>query len=68
MLTKYLFTNITQTLGIQMIVWSNHGKEKIDMKFGTWIVRSQYRAGVLSSMTNEVNQYRMDLAGVQGVR
>ena len=40
----------------------------MDMRFGTWNVRSLYRAGVLGLVTSEIYKYRMDLVGVQEVR
>jgi hypothetical protein len=36
---------------------------KMDMRFGTWNVRSLYRA-----VTSEIDKYRMDQVGVQEVR
>ena len=32
----------------------------MDMRFGTWNVRSLYRAGALGLVTSEMNKYRMD--------
>jgi Endonuclease/Exonuclease/phosphatase family. len=40
----------------------------MDMRFGTWNVRSRYRAGALDLVTSEIEKYRMDLVGVQEVR
>ena len=37
----------------------------MDMRFGTWNVRS---AGALGLVTSEIEKYRMDLVGVQEVR
>ena len=37
-------------------------------RFGTWNVRSLYRAGALGLVTSEIDKYRMDLVGVQEVR
>jgi hypothetical protein len=37
------------------------------MRFSTWNVRNLYRGGALSSVTSEVEKYRMDLVGVQKV-
>jgi hypothetical protein len=38
------------------------------MKFGTWNVRSLYRAGSLMTVSRELARYKFDLVGVQGVR
>ena len=35
------------------------------MRFGTWNVRSLYRAGALGLVTSELDRCRMDLVGVQ---
>jgi exonuclease III len=38
------------------------------MRFGTWNVRSLYRAGSLTAAARELARYKLDLVGVQGVR
>ena len=38
------------------------------MRFGTWNVRSLYRAGSLIAATRELARYKLDLVGVQQVR
>jgi exonuclease III len=38
------------------------------MRFGTWNVRSVYRAGCLITVSRELSTYRLDLVGVQEVR
>jgi hypothetical protein len=38
------------------------------MRFGTWNVRSQYRAGLLMTVASEISNYKLDLVGVQEVR
>jgi len=38
------------------------------MRFGTWNVRSLYRAGSLTAAARELARYKLDLAGVQEVR
>jgi exonuclease III len=38
------------------------------MRFGTWNVRSMYRAGSLRTVMEEVSKYKLDLVGVQDVR
>jgi exonuclease III len=38
------------------------------MRFGTWNVRSLYRAGTLKAVLKELARYNLDLVGVQEVR
>jgi exonuclease III len=38
------------------------------MRFGTWNVRSLYRAGSLTATARELARYKLDLVGVQEVR
>jgi exonuclease III len=38
------------------------------MRFGTWNVRSLYRAGYLKTVSRELGRYKLDLVGVQEVR
>jgi exonuclease III len=40
----------------------------MDMRFGTWNVRSLYRAGSLTAVLKELSKYKLDLVGVQEVR
>jgi exonuclease III len=40
----------------------------MDMRFGTWNVRSMYRAGSLRAVGEEISKYELDLVGVQEVR
>jgi exonuclease III len=40
----------------------------MDLRFGTWNVRSMYRAGSLRTVAEEVSKYKLDLVGVQEVR
>jgi exonuclease III len=42
----------------------------MDMRFGTWNVRSihVYRAGSLRTVAEEILKYKLDLVGVQEVR
>ena len=44
----------------------NHGKR--DMRFGTWNVRSLYRAGSLTAAGRELARCKLDLVCVQEVR
>jgi exonuclease III len=38
------------------------------MRFGTWNVRSLYRAGLLMTFVKTISKYKLDLVGVQEVR
>jgi exonuclease III len=38
------------------------------MKFGTWNVRSLYRAGSLKTVARKLGKYKLDLMGVEEVR
>jgi exonuclease III len=40
----------------------------MDMRFGTWNVRSLYRASSLLTVSRELAGYKLDLVGVQEVR
>jgi hypothetical protein len=40
----------------------------MDMRFGTWNVRSMYRAGSLRAVAEEISKYKLDLVGVEAVR
>jgi hypothetical protein len=40
----------------------------MDMKFGTWNIRSMYRAGSLLTVSNELTKYKLELVGMQEVR
>jgi hypothetical protein len=42
--------------------------KKMDMRFGTWNVRSVYRAGSLMTVSKEISKYKLHLVGVQEVR
>jgi hypothetical protein len=39
--------------------------KKMDIRYGTWYVRSLYRAGSLRTVTEEVSKYNLDVVGVQ---
>jgi exonuclease III len=41
---------------------------KMDLRFGTWNVRSLYRSGSLKTVAGESGKYKLDLVGVQEVR
>jgi exonuclease III len=40
----------------------------MNTRFGTWNVRSLYRAGSLLTVSRELARYKLDLVGVQEVR
>jgi hypothetical protein len=40
----------------------------MDMRFGTWNVRSMYIAGSPRAIAEEISKYNLDLVGVQEVR
>jgi hypothetical protein len=40
----------------------------MDVRFGTWNVKSMYRAGSLRAVAEEIPKYKLDLVGVQEVR
>jgi hypothetical protein len=39
----------------------------MDMRFGTWYVRSMYRTGSLRTAAEEISKYKIDLVDVQEV-
>jgi exonuclease III len=40
----------------------------MDLRFGTWNVRSLYRSGSLKTVAMELGKCKLDLVGVQEVR
>jgi exonuclease III len=40
----------------------------MDIRLGTWNVRSLYRAGSLVTVSKELSKSRLDLVGVQEIR
>jgi hypothetical protein len=40
----------------------------MDMRFGTWNVRSLYGAGSLKTVARGLEKYKLDIVGVYGVR
>jgi hypothetical protein len=40
----------------------------MDMRFGTWNVRSMHRAGSFRAVSEEISKYKLELVGVQEVR
>jgi exonuclease III len=43
-------------------------QKNMDMRFGTWNVRSMYRAGSLRAVAEEISKYKLDLVGAQEVK
>jgi hypothetical protein len=41
--------------------------KKMDTRFGTWSIRSMYRAGSFRALAEEIPKYVLDLEGVQEV-
>jgi hypothetical protein len=39
-------------------------QKKLDRRFGTWNVRSMYRAGSLRVVGKEIVKYELDLVGI----
>jgi exonuclease III len=40
----------------------------VDIRFGTWNIRSLYRSGFPKTVSGELAKYKLDLVGVQEVR
>jgi exonuclease III len=40
----------------------------MDMRFGTWNVRSLYRSGLLKTVAKKLGKYKLDLVDIQEVR
>jgi hypothetical protein len=40
----------------------------MDMRFGTWNIRSLYRIGTLKTVARDFGKYKLDLVGVEEVR
>jgi hypothetical protein len=60
-----LLQNIHKTsLGPGLILWHDVSNERGDIRFGTWNVRSLYRAG----SARKLARYKLDLVGVHKVR
>jgi hypothetical protein len=52
----------TEFLDERLKLWNT------DMRFGTWNVRSLYRAGSLKTVSRDLVRYKLDLVGVEVVR
>jgi hypothetical protein len=53
---------------VYIYIYKRPKRKKMDMRFGTWNVRSMYRAGSLRAVVEEIKKYKLDLVGVQDVR
>jgi hypothetical protein len=40
----------------------------MDMRFGTWNVRSMYRTDSLRAVAEEISKYKLDLVRIQKIR
>jgi exonuclease III len=40
----------------------------MDIRFGTWNVRSLHRTGALKRVARQLEKYKLDLVGIQEVR
>jgi hypothetical protein len=40
-----------------------HKRKKMDIRFGTWNVRSMYRAGLPVTEAEEISKYKLNLVG-----
>jgi exonuclease III len=60
-----------ESLSPGLIFWYDLANGKRDLRFGTWNIRSMYRACSLTvavAVTRELAEYKLDLVGVQEVR
>jgi hypothetical protein len=49
------------------MLWNDLMHGKIDMRYGTWNVRSLYRSEYLKTVSGELAKYKLDLVGVPEV-
>jgi hypothetical protein len=63
-----LLRKTTRSLGRGRITWINDLSERKWMRFGTWNVRSMYRACSLRAVVKEISKYKLDLVGVWEIR
>jgi exonuclease III len=63
-----LRNNHTESLGNGLVFFFFFYQRKRDTTFGTWNVRSLYRAGSFTAAARELARYKLDLVGVQEVR
>jgi hypothetical protein len=52
---------------IVILIIKRPRQKKMDMRFGTWNVRSVYRAASLRAVAEEISKYKLDFVGVQEV-
>jgi hypothetical protein len=45
-----------------------HKHQKMDVRFGTWNIRSLYRPGALKVVARELEKFKLDLVDIQEVR
>jgi hypothetical protein len=55
-----MLRNVTKGLGIGRILWNDLRHGKMDMRFGTWNVRSLYRPGSLKTVSGELAKYKLE--------
>ena len=48
--------------------WTDPCHGKMNMRLGTWNVRSLYRSGSLTTVARELARCKLDLVGLQEVR
>ena len=66
---KVMLRNVHNCFGLRLMHALIQPKQwKMDMRFGTWNVRSLYRTGLLTTVTRKFARYKVDLVSVQKVR
>ena len=66
---RILLRNIHRvSFGPGLILLVRNKQRKRNTRFGTWNIRSLYRAGSLTAAARELAKYKIDLVGVQEVR
>jgi hypothetical protein len=63
-----LLQKLYRNLGPGRIPWINDTSSRKWMRFGTWNVRSMYRAGSLRVVEEEIPKNKLDLVRVQEAR
>ena len=63
-----MFRKISHIHRLGLILGKNASVGKRDTRFGTWNVKSLYRAGFLTSAAKGLVRFRLDLMGVELVR
>jgi hypothetical protein len=67
-LKKLVTKNLTEPRAWTDSLDKRHKLWEMDMLFGTWNIRSLYRAGSLKTVSRELARYKLDLVGLQKVR